>query len=332
MQLEIIPAVKDNHGRTIDYLRLAITDRCNLRCHYCMPASGLDWLKRDDLLSYEEIERLLPVFASLGIRKLRFTGGEPFMRRDFDKLLIRVAESRLFESITITTNGVLTAPFVPLMKELNIHSVNLSLDTLDATRFASITRRDVFPDVMGTLDALVDAGIRTKINAVIMEGVNEEDIIPLASLSKELPIDVRFIEEMPFNGRGDRHAVKWNRKGLIEALENGFGKLRRLTDEPNTTSENYAVEGHLGSVGIIAAWSRTFCGTCNRVRLTPSGEMKTCLFGKNEVNLRDLLRKQYSDQEIATAIEHAVLHKKKNGQEAEAARTPVEESMATIGG
>ena len=324
--------MKDNHGRTIDYLRLAITDRCNLRCHYCMPASGLDWLKRDEMLSYEEIERLLPIFSSLGIRKLRFTGGEPFMRRDFDQLLTRVAQSQLFERITITTNGVLTAPYVPLMKELNIHSVNLSLDTLDAARFASITRRDVFPDVMRTLYALVDAGIRTKINAVIMEGVNEEDILPLAKLSKELPIDVRFIEEMPFNGRGDRHAIKWNRKGLMEALENGLGTLHRITDEPNTTAENYSAEGHLGSVGIIAAWSRTFCGSCNRIRLTPSGQMKTCLYGRNELDLRELMRKQASTQEIALAIEHAVLHKKRDGLESESDRTPVEESMATIGG
>ena len=297
-----------------------------------MPASGLDWLKRDELLSYEEIERILPIFSSLGIRKLRFTGGEPFMRRDFDQLLTRVAQSQLFERITITTNGVLTAPYVPLMKELNIHSVNLSLDTLDAARFASITRRDVFPDVMRTLYALVDAGIRTKINAVIMEGVNEEDILPLAKLSKELPIDVRFIEEMPFNGRGDRHAIKWNRKGLMEALENGLGTLHRITDEPNTTAENYSAEGHLGSVGIIAAWSRTFCGSCNRIRLTPSGQMKTCLYGRNELDLRELMRKQASTQEIALAIEHAVLHKKRDGLEAESDRTPVEESMATIGG
>jgi cyclic pyranopterin phosphate synthase len=297
-----------------------------------MPAAGLDWLKRDELLSYEEIERILPIFSSLGIRKLRFTGGEPFMRRDFDQLLTRVAQSQLFERITITTNGVLTAPYVPLMKELNIHSVNLSLDTLDAARFASITRRDVFPDVMRTLYALVDAGIRTKINAVIMEGVNEEDILPLAKLSKELPIDVRFIEEMPFNGRGDRHAIKWNRKGLMEALENGLGTLHRITDEPNTTAENYSAEGHLGSVGIIAAWSRTFCGSCNRIRLTPSGQMKTCLYGRNELDLRELMRKQASTQEIALAIEHAVLHKKRDGLEAESDRTPVEESMATIGG
>ena len=254
------------------------------------------------------------------------------MRRDFDKLITQVATSNRFESITMTTNGVLTAPFVPLLKKLNIHSVNLSLDTLDAKRFATITRRDTFPDVMHTLEALLAHGIRTKINAVIMEGVNDDDILPLALLSKKLPVDVRFIEEMPFNGRGDRHAIKYTRKGLLEVLENGLGKLHRIADEPNTTAENYAVKGHFGSVGIIAAWSRTFCGTCNRIRLTPSGQMKTCLYGRNELDLRSMLRNHHSKEEIAEAIERAVLRKQKDGIEAEADRLPVEESMATIGG
>jgi cyclic pyranopterin phosphate synthase len=324
--------VKDSHGRTIDYLRLAITDRCNLRCHYCMPSSGLEWLKRDELLSYEEIETLLPVFSALGVRKLRFTGGEPFMRRNFDALLTRVAESNLFDSITLTTNGVLTAPYVPLLKKLDIHSVNLSLDTLDAKRFADITRRDVLRDVLKTLEALLENGIRTKINAVIMDGINEQDLLPLALLSKDSPLEVRFIEEMPFNGRGDRHAVKWNRKGIIQALENGLGALNPIPSEPHSTSENYQPIGHQGSVGIIAAWSRTFCGSCNRIRLTPSGQMKTCLYGNNDLDLRTLLRSEASAHELAAAIAGAVSHKAKDGHEAEAMRSPVEESMATIGG
>jgi len=324
--------VKDSHERTIDYLRLAITDRCNLRCHYCMPSSGLEWLKRDELLSYEEIETLLPVFSALGVRKLRFTGGEPFMRRNFDALLSRVAESNLFDSITLTTNGVLTAPYVPLLKKLNIHSVNLSLDTLDEKRFADITRRDVLRDVLKTLDALLENGIRTKINAVIMDGINEQDLLPLALLSKDSPLEVRFIEEMPFNGRGDRHAIKWNRKGIMQALETGLGHLQPINPEPHSTSENYQPTGHLGSVGIIAAWSRTFCGSCNRIRLTPSGQMKTCLYGNNDLDLRTLLRSGASPDELAAAIAGAVSHKAKDGHVAEAMRSPVEESMATIGG
>jgi len=297
-----------------------------------MPAEGLQWLQRDEVLSYEEIERLLPVFSSLGIRKLRFTGGEPFVRRDFHLLLQRVAERALFESISITTNGVLTAQHVPLLKAINIHSVNLSLDTTNAERFSAITRRDSFDDVMRSLDALQTAGIPTKINAVIMEGINEADLVPLAMLSKDSPIDVRFIEEMPFNGRGDRHAMKWNRHGLLDALQTHFGTMQRMNDESNSTSENYHVEGHKGHIGIIAAWSRTFCGTCNRLRLTPSGQMKTCLYGKNEINLRELLRSGASDFSIAQHISDAVKRKAPDGITAEKLRTPVEESMATIGG
>jgi cyclic pyranopterin phosphate synthase len=297
-----------------------------------MPSEGLSWLQRNDLLSFEEIDRLLGIFASLGVRKLRFTGGEPFVRKDFDQLLKRVAQQQLFESISITTNGVLTREYIPLLKNIGIHSVNLSLDSTDRNRFHTITRRDEFEAVMATLHGLVDAGIPTKINAVIMEGLNEEDLIPLVELSKSLPIDVRFIEEMPFNGHGQRHALKYTRKGILQAIENHFGLLQKVQDAPNTTAENYHINGHRGNVGIIAAWSRTFCGTCNRLRLTPSGQLKTCLYGKNDADIKALLRSGMTDDQLAQAITASVLRKPRDGREAEALRSPVEESMATIGG
>ena len=324
--------VKDNHGRTIDYLRLAITDRCNLRCSYCMPGEGLSWLTRDELLSYEEIERLLAICSSLGIRKVRFTGGEPFVRKDFDRFLEKVAQSKLFESISITTNGVLTAPHIPLLQSIGIDSVNLSLDSTNRERFLAITQRNEFDAVMRTLDGLLAAGIPTKINAVIMEGLNEEELIPLAMLSKTSPIDVRFIEEMPFNGKGGRHAMKYTRIGLLDALKAHFGPLQKREGALNSTSENYHIPGHQGNVGIIAAWSRTFCGSCNRLRLTPAGQFKTCLYGKNDLDIKQLMRSGRDDRELAAAITSCVLHKPLNGHEAEAQRTPVEESMATIGG
>ncbi|MFN5619993.1 MAG: GTP 3',8-cyclase MoaA [Flavobacteriales bacterium] len=324
--------VKDNHGRTIDYLRLAITDRCNLRCSYCMPAEGLSWLTRDELLSFEEIERLLAICSSLGIRKVRFTGGEPFVRKDFDKLLKKVAQSNLFEFISITTNGVLTAPHIPLLQSIGIDSVNLSLDSTNRERFLAITRRDEFDAVMQTLDGLLAAGIPTKINAVIMEGLNEEELIPLAMLSKASPVDVRFIEEMPFNGKGGRHAMKYTRSGLLDALQAHFGPLQKREGAPHSTSENYHIHGHQGNVGIIAAWSRTFCGSCNRLRLTPSGQFKTCLYGKNDLDIKHLMRSGLDDRELAEAIASCVMHKPLDGLQAEALRSPVEESMATIGG
>jgi cyclic pyranopterin phosphate synthase len=297
-----------------------------------MPEQGLAWLKRDDLLNFEEVERLLEIFSSLGVRKLRFTGGEPFLRRDFTHFLKRICERDLFESISITTNGVLTAPHVPLLKSLRIHSVNLSLDTLDAHRFETITRRNELSRVMNTLHALIEHDIPTKINAVIMEGVNEEDLIPLALLSKEYPVDVRFIEEMPFNGRDDRHAVKWNCRGLLAALEAGLGTLHRLPDKQASTSENYSIPGHQGHVGIIAAWTRSFCGSCNRVRLTPAGQMKTCLYGNHDLDLRAMLRNGTPASEIAVNIEKAIEKKAIDGHHAQALRAPATESMATIGG
>ena len=297
-----------------------------------MPAEGLSWLQRDELLSYEEIERLLTVSSSLGVRKLRFTGGEPFVRKDFDRLLETVARKKQFESISLTTNGVLTAPYIPMLKAIGLHSVNLSLDTTDRERFKTITRRDEFDAVMNTLDGLMSAGIPTKINAVIMEGINEDALIPLALLSKTLPVDVRFIEEMPFNGQGKRHAHRYTRQGLLDALEQHFGPLSKLQDLPHETSENYHIAGHRGNIGIIAAWSRTFCGTCNRLRLTPSGQLKTCLYGKNDLDIKALLREGFSDEQLAQVITDCVMHKPRDGREAEALNVPAEESMATIGG
>lgn len=297
-----------------------------------MPHEGLNWLGRSELLSYEEIERLLGVCSALGINKLRFTGGEPFVRKDFDKLLEKTARKKQFRAISITTNGVLTSDYIPLLKSIGLHSVNLSLDSTDKSRFKAITRRDEFDSVMKTLDGLLSAGIPTKINAVIMEGLNEEELIPLALLSKTLPVDVRFIEEMPFNGRGSRYARTYNRQGLLEKLQRHFGSMTKLEDPPHSTSENYHVSGHRGNIGIIAAWSRTFCGTCNRLRLTPSGQLKTCLYGKNDLDIKTMIRQGATDSELSEAIVHTIRHKPRDGREAESLRTPVEESMATIGG
>lgn len=324
----------DNHGRNINYLRLAVTDRCNLRCLYCMPAGGLNWVPRKDLLSYEEIMRLLKIFYDLGITKLRFTGGEPFLRKDFVRLTEEVSSKNWFNQISITTNGTLTAPHVERMKEIGIHSVNLSLDTMDRKKFNALTRRNDFDEVMRTFDLLLKHGIETKINAVIVEGQNDDDIVPLAELTKQFPVDVRFIEEMPFNGVGERHAIKWNFKSIIEELKQRFPDMSKIVDGENSTSLNYHIPGHAGNVGVIAAWTRSFCGTCNRIRLTPKGTMKTCLYDNGKADLLSMLREGHTDESIALRITHIVNHRAKDGFEAEAQRNadPVSESMATIGG
>ena len=325
----------DNHGRPINYLRLAVTDRCNLRCHYCMPEHGLEWLSRTELLSYEEMLRLCRVLVGLGIQKIRITGGEPFVRKDLMKFLTTLSRLPGLEQIHLTTNGVATAPLVPELKKLGISSVNLSLDTLDRERFFQITRRDELPKVLDTMDALLHHDIPVKINAVVMDGQNTDDLVPLAKMTRDLPVDVRFIEEMPFNG-GDHHNAypTWDHRRILDTLRAEWPDLEKTPDPPFSTSMNYRVPWHRGKIGIIAAYSRTFCGTCNRIRVTPQGVLKTCLYDHGVLHLRDLLREGLSDAELTDHLLLALNRRHKNGWEAEEARRgiPVEESMATIGG
>lgn len=331
----------DNHGRTVDYVRVAVTDRCNLRCSYCMPEEGLQWNSRSDLLSFEEIIRLLSILHGLGIRKVRFTGGEPFVRKDFMELLRAVFNMNLFDEITLTSNGVLLQPHIAELKELGIAGVNLSLDSLDKDRFFQITRRFEFDTVLSTLHALLAARIPTKINAVVMAGKNETDIAAFCDFTKEHPVAVRFIEEMPFNGGssnatpfaltdvGQANSTVWHWKAILAEIQKHYPQLERLNDGPTSTSMNYRIAEHVGSVGIIAAYSRTFCGTCNRLRITPKGALKTCLYAGEGLSLRDMLRTQ-SDSTVAQALVQAVSHRAKDGFEA--AHTQPRTSMAEIGG
>lgn len=327
--------LKDNHGRTINYLRLAVTDRCNLRCFYCMPEEGIDWLSRTELMTYEEMLRICSWLIKMGVNKIRITGGEPFVRKDIMKFLTALSMIQGLEQLTITTNGVLTAPLVPELKKLGIHSVNLSLDTLDRNRFFSIAKRDELPQVLETLEQLLRHNIDVKINAVVMDGKNTQDILPLVELTKELPVSVRFIEEMPFNG-GDSHYanLQWNYIRILETIKEKYPNIQKLPDPQFSTSYNYHIPNHKGNVGVIAAYTRTFCGTCNRIRITPVGMLKTCLYDNGVLNIKDLVRNGLSDDEVATHLINAVQHRAKDGWEAEKLRRqmPVHESMATIGG
>ncbi len=222
--MSVAPSVLyDNHGRPLEYVRVAVTDRCNLRCFYCMPAEGIEYMPKRDLLSYEEMERVVGILAGLGVRKVRLTGGEPFVRRDLVPFMDRLSRIPGIQDISLTTNGVLTAPHIPELVRMGIRSVNLSLDTLDQARFLRITRRDELPRVLDTLYKLLATNIAVKINAVVMDGQNIEDLIPLAELTRELPVDVRFIEEMPFNG-GSHGAIAlpWNHVRIREHLRGLF--------------------------------------------------------------------------------------------------------------
>ncbi len=326
----------DNHGRKINYLRLAVTDRCNLRCFYCMPEDGLKWLSRTELMSYEEMLESCAILVKMGIEKIRITGGEPFVRKDIMQLLTGLSNLQGLNELTITTNGVLTAPYIPELKQLGIRSVNLSLDTLDANRFFTITRRDEFSNVMETLEQLLKHDIDVKINAVVMDGKNTQDITPLVELTKDMPVSVRFIEEMPFNGDGHIYeGLKWDYVRILNEIQEKYPTIKKLQDPAYSTSYNYQIPNHKGSIGIIAAYSRTFCGSCNRIRITPQGVLKTCLYDNGVLNIKDLMRAGISDADLQTTLLNAFSSRAKDGWEAEHNRSinmPAHESMATIGG
>jgi molybdenum cofactor biosynthesis protein A len=326
----------DNHGRRINYLRLAVTDRCNLRCFYCMPEEGLNWLSRQELMTYEEMLQVSGLLVKMGIEKIRITGGEPFVRKDLMKLLSGLSKLSGLNELTITTNGVLTAPLVPELKKIGIRSVNLSLDTLDANRFFTITHRDEFSQVMETLDQLLKHDMEVKINAVVMDGKNTQDIISMVELTKGMPVSVRFIEEMPFNGEGHIYnGLKWDHVRILEHITEHFPSIQKLTDPAYSTSYNYHIPGHKGNLGIIAAYSRTFCGTCNRIRITPDGVLKTCLYDEGVMNIKDILRAGASENDLREKLLSTLGKRPKDGWEAEKNRNvndPVHESMATIGG
>ncbi|MEO6908180.1 MAG: radical SAM protein, partial [Abditibacteriaceae bacterium] len=300
---------------------------------YCMPKQGLDWLPRKELMTYEEMLRISSLLVSMGVEKIRITGGEPFIRNGIMSFLTSLSQLNGLQQITVTTNGVLTAPLVPEFHKVGIRAVNLSLDTLDRDRFISIARRDELSQVLKTLEVLLQHNIEVKINTVVMEDKNIVDIIPLVELTKNLPVSVRFIEEMPFNGGENKHPVlRWDYKRIMETITEHYPDIQKIPDAPNSTSFNYHIPGHKGNVGVIAAYSRLFCGTCDRIRITPVGVLKTCLYDNGSVNIKDVMRDGVDDLTLEAIVNDAVLKKAKDGWEAEKKRTPVHESMATIGG
>jgi cyclic pyranopterin phosphate synthase len=301
-----------------------------------MPEEGLDWLARTELMTYEEMLRICTLLVGLGIEKIRITGGEPFVRKDIMKFLTALSKIKGLKEVTITTNGVLTAPYLAELKKIGVNSINLSLDTLDANRFFSITGRDEFKNVMETLEQGLKHNLQMKVNAVVMDGKNTQDITPLVEITKHLPVDVRFIEEMPFNG--DSHVfsgLKWDYLRILQEIKTRYPGIKKIPDALNSTSYNYKIPGHKGNVGIIAAYSRTFCGTCNRIRITPVGELKTCLYDNSSLNIKDMLRQGTDDNDLKAVLVNRINKRAKDGWEAEQLREGAKgahESMATIGG
>ncbi len=295
---------------------------------------NMRFVQREDLLSYEEMLRLTSILSSEGISKVRITGGEPFVRKELMVFLRKLTAQPQIDKVTITTNGVLTWKYLKELKELGINSFNLSLDTLDSSRFYEITRRDVFKDVIKTLEMGLNLDFKIKINAVVMDGKNTKDIIPLANYAKDHPVDIRFIEEMPFNGVGAHYSTLiWNHKKIKETLSSALHLIRN-DDPKGSTAETYSIAGFEGTVGIIPAYTRTFCSDCNRIRITALGMLKNCLYDDGVFNLRDFIRQESDDQVVRDKLVQIIQKRPKNGFEAEKNRVnkEVHESMSTIGG
>ena len=326
----------DKHNRIIDYIRIAVTDKCNLRCFYCMPNEGIDFVKQQQLMSYEELLRIVSILSQQGVSKIRITGGEPFLRKDIMYFIKNLSQTKGIKKIAITTNGTQTLKYLDDLEVYGIRNFNLSIDSIDKQRFYDITRRDYFDTVWACLEEMSKRNLELKLNAVVIKDRNIEDLIPMVGLTKERNISVRFIEEMPFNGKGAHYEkLEWDYRKILHHIEGHYGPAIKLKDEKNSTSLNYKIKGHLGSFGIIPAYSRTFCGTCNRIRLTPTGTIKTCLYDEGIFNIKDLMRAGASDAQLLEGIHSAIGQKHKNGYEAEAQRKKlpnISESMTTIGG
>jgi len=323
----------DKYGRQLNYLRLSVTDRCNLRCYYCMPEEGMHFASRKDLLTFEEMYLLADIFCSLGISKIRITGGEPFVRNGIMPFLENISTLQGLDEITITTNATLTQQYIQQLKAINIRKINVSLDSLDKQRFYAITRRDSFETVFNAILTLLHEGFEVKLNCVLSATKNVDDIIPFIELTKTHPLSVRFLEEMPFNGSATFEDINWNFKDILNHISQHYDEVITLENKPNSTSLNYAIPGYKGTFGIIPSFSRTFCGTCNRIRLAATGELRTCLYGAPATNLRDVLRNGADEMEIKDVIVTAVSGRLKDGFEAEKMNIKaVHDSMSVLGG
>ncbi|GAA4306650.1 GTP 3',8-cyclase MoaA [Compostibacter hankyongensis] len=327
------PELTDKFGRRLNYLRLSVTDRCNFRCVYCMPENGMDFAAGPVLLSFEELYRLSRIFCGLGVDTLRITGGEPFIRKGLLPFLEKISGLEGLKEIKITSNGAFWEKDLERLKQTGIRKINISLDALDPERFYQITRRNSFERVYAGIFRLLEKGFELKLNCVVMAGRNTEDILPLIGLTQDYAISVRFLEEMPFNGSSS-FIRSWDYKDIYAHISRHHPHIEKLEDGENATATNYKIRGHRGSFGIIPAYSRTFCGTCNRIRLSATGELRTCLYGAPAADLRQLLRSGADDAAVETAIRDAVSRREKDGLAAEASgrQNPVHASMSVLGG
>lgn len=322
----------DNHGRQTTYLRLAVTDRCNLRCRYCMPAEGIAFSKRSELLTFEEITTLCETLAQLGVAKVRFTGGEPLSRRGLPTLIRNLGQ--IFPHLAMTTNGILLPPVLDELMGYGLRHFNLSLDTLRPERFVEITRRDNFSGTWDALQLLLDKGVKTRVNVVVLKGTNSDELKDFVALTQESRLDVRFIEAMPFNDDDGNHHLFLSHKDMLRQIQKDYPSIAPTTGDPHGSAVNYRVPGYRGTVGIIPAYSRSLCGSCNRLRLTPKGTLLNCLYSTKGLELLPLLRAGIGNDELADLILAFVRGKHATGHDTQRTEQSggVFASMTSIGG
>jgi GTP 3',8-cyclase len=324
----------DGHGRRISDLRVSVTDRCNFRCQYCMPADGLPWLERSEILTFEEIARVVRVMAGMGVTDVRLTGGEPLVRRQFPRLVELLARVEGVEDLSLTTNGYLLERDADALVAAGIQRVNVSIDSLQRDRFFHMTRRDSLPQVLRGLDAIArHPEVRpVKVNAVAMRGFTEEEALPFAEFARSTAFQVRFIEFMPLDAD---HA--WTPDSVLSGDElrriiHAVHPLEEQPREPHSTARVYRFCDGRGEIGFVNPVSEPFCADCNRVRLTADGKLRTCLFSLHETDLREPLRDGSSDEQLEQIVRHAVWRKELKHHVGEKGFRQPLRTMSAIGG
>ncbi len=326
--------LRDAHGRAITDLRVSVTDRCNFRCQYCMPAEGLPWLEREEILTFEEIERLVRVLVSLGISDVRLSGGEPLVRRDFPHLVSMLAANEGLNDLSLTTNGYLLERDAAALVDAGIQRVNVSIDSLARDRFFQITRRDSLPQVMRGLEAIASHPevSPVKVNAIAMRDFTEEEVLRFCDFARSTDYQVRFIEFMPLDA--DR---AWTPDAVLAGAEiremiEAVHPLEELPREPHATARVFRFADGAGEIGFINPVSEPFCGDCNRIRLTADGKLRTCLFSIHETDIKEPARDGASDGELEEIIRDAVWRKELKHHVNEPGFRPPPRTMSAIGG
>ncbi|MEP7146699.1 MAG: GTP 3',8-cyclase MoaA [bacterium] len=316
----------DSFGRVHNYLRISVTDACNLRCIYCMPEDRVAFTKKNKLMSPDEIDRLATVFVKLGVNKIRITGGEPLLRKDISEIIDKL--SRQDVSLTISTNALLANEYINVFKAARIKSINVSLDTLNPEEFFLLTKRNQFEKIYSNILLLLRNNFTVKVNFVVMRNVNENSINEFIEWTKDFPLEIRFIEFMPFTGNNWKSESVFSYDEIIDLIKSKYSILK-IEDSRHDTTRKYRAAGHLGTFGIISTITKPFCNECNRLRLTSDGKLKNCLFSKNETDLLTALRK---DEDIVPLIYSSLSDKKEErGGQFDAVEI-INRSMVSIGG